>query len=235
MFFEDVQFTAAFIAGLLSFFSPCILPLVPSYFSFIAGVSMDELSQTADATVRRKIIFSTLAFVLGFSLIFILLGATAAFFSGFFQDAKAYIRIIGGVLVLVLGLHLMGVFRIRALEVEKRIHLDRKPVHLLGAFVIGMAFGAGWSPCIGPLLGSILILAGNQDTVTQGIGLLAVYSAGVALPFMILSVAVHFLFGFVRRANKALRYINVGAGVLLIATGLLLITDKFKLIAAITF
>lgn len=235
MFFEDVQFTAAFIAGLLSFFSPCILPLVPSYFSFIAGVSMDELSQTADAAVRRKIIFSTLAFVLGFSLIFILLGATAAFFSGFFQGAKGYIRIIGGVLVLVLGLHLMGVFRIRALEVEKRIHLDRKPVHLLGAFVIGMAFGAGWSPCIGPLLGSILILAGNQDTVTQGIGLLAVYSAGVALPFMILSVAVHFLFGFVRRANKALRYINAGAGVLLIATGLLLITDKFKLIAAITF
>ena len=226
--FEDVENTAAFIAGLLSFFSPCILPLVPSYFSFITGVSMDDLNRTPTATIRGKIIISTLAFVLGFSLVFILLGATAAYFSALLYGAKIYIRIAGGVIILILGLHLLGVFRIRALDVEKRIHLTHKPVHILGAFFIGMAFGAGWSPCIGPLLGSILILASNQDTVAQGIWLLALYSAGMALPFMLLSAVAHLLIGFVRRANKAMRYVNVGAGILLIVTGVLLISDKLK-------
>ncbi len=234
MFTEEIKYTAAFVAGLLSFFSPCILPLVPSYFSFITGVSLDDMSNSPNSITRGKIIISTLAFVLGFSLVFVLLGASAAYFSSFFQGARDYIRIVGGILVLVLGLHLMGVFRIRFLEMEKRVHLQQKPVHMFGAFIIGMAFGAGWSPCIGPLLGSILILAGNQDTVRQGIWLLMIYSAGVALPFMILSFVVHFLVRFVRRANKVLRYVNIGAGALLIITGLLLITDKMKLLATIT-
>jgi len=226
--FEDVEYTAAFIAGLLSFFSPCILPLVPSYFSFITGISMDDLNRTPTAKIRSKVIFSTLAFVLGFSLVFILLGATAAYFSTLLYGAKAYIRIGGGVIIFILGLHLAGIFRIRALEVDKRIHLNRKPVHILGAFFIGMAFGAGWSPCIGPLLSSILILASNQDTVSQGIWLLTIYSAGVAIPFIVLSFAAHLLIGFVRQANKAMRYINIVAGVLLILTGALLITNKLR-------
>jgi len=232
---EEIKYSAAFLAGLFSFFSPCILPLVPSYFSFIAGVSMDDLTQAAAAGVRRKIVLSTLAFVFGFSLIFIALGASAAYFSFLFQGAKAYIRIAGGVFIVLLGLHLVGILRIRFLEAEKRVHLKHKPVHFFGAVIIGMAFGAGWSPCIGPLLGSILILAGNQDTVSQGIMLLALFSAGVALPFMILSVTVHFLIGFVRRAAKAIRWINMGAGVLLIATGLLLISDKLRLLSYLSF
>jgi cytochrome c-type biogenesis protein len=233
--FEEVEYSAALIAGVLSFFSPCILPLVPSYFCFITGISMDDLRRPATSAIRRKIILSTLAFVLGFSLVFILLGATAAYFSTLLQGAKIYIRIVGGLLVILLGLHLLGILRIRALDVEKRIHLNQKPVHFLGAFAIGMAFGAGWSPCIGPLLGSILILAGNQDTVAQGVLLLSLYSAGVALPFMILSVAIHFLIGFVRRAAKAIRWINMAAGVLLIITGLLLITDKLSLLTVFAF
>ncbi|MFZ1983239.1 MAG: cytochrome c biogenesis protein CcdA [Desulfatitalea sp.] len=233
--FEEVEYSAALIAGVLSFFSPCILPLVPSYFCFITGISMDDLRQPATSAIRRKIILSTLAFVLGFSLVFILLGATAAYFSTLLQGAKLYIRIVGGLLVILLGLHLLGILRIRALDVEKRIHLHQKPVHFLGAFAIGMAFGAGWSPCIGPLLGSILILAGNQDTVAQGVLLLSLYSAGIALPFMILSVAIHFLIGFVRRAAKAIRWINMAAGVLLIITGLLLITDKMGLLTLFAF
>lgn len=234
MIFEEIEYSAAFVAGLLSFFSPCILPLIPSYFSFITGVSVEEMSGTPTSAMRGKIMVSTLAFVIGFSLVFILMGATAAYFSALLQGAKDYIRIAGGVIILVLGFHLIGLFRIKALEVDKRIHLNKKPVHILGAVMIGMAFGAGWSPCIGPLLGSILILAGNQETVGQGVLLLTTYSAGVALPFLILSAAVHYLIGFVRRANKALRFINIGAGVLLIVTGLLLITDKLRLLSYFT-
>jgi cytochrome c-type biogenesis protein len=232
---EEIKYSAAFLAGLFSFFSPCILPLVPSYFSFITGVSMEDLSRAAETGSRRKVMASTLAFVLGFSLIFIALGATAAYFSVLLQEAKDYIRIAGGVLIIVLGLHLLGILRIRALEHEKRVHLNRKPVHFLGAFLIGMAFAAGWSPCIGPLLGSILILAGNQDTVSQGVWLLTLFSAGVALPFIVLSAAIQFLIRFVRRAARAMRWINMGAGILLIATGLLLVSDRLQLLSYFAF
>lgn len=231
----DVEYSAALIAGLLSFFTPCILPLVPSYFSFITGISVDRLSGAEGAEVRRKIVLSTLAFVFGFSIVFIVLGATAAYFSTLLQGAKVYIRIVGGALIIVLGLHLMGVMRIKFLDIEKRAHLSRKPVHFMGTVLIGMAFGAGWSPCIGPMLGSILILAGNQDTVMQGVTLLSLYSAGLALPFIVLSIGIHFLIAFVRRAARAIRYLNIGAGALLILTGLLLITDKLRLLAYLSF
>ncbi len=233
--FEEVEYSAALIAGLLSFFSPCILPLVPSYFSFITGISIDRLASAEGSEVRRKIVLSTLAFVFGFSIVFIMLGATAAFFSGLLQGARVYIRLVGGALIIILGLHLMGVVRIRFLDIEKRAHLSRKPVHFMGTVLIGMAFGAGWSPCIGPMLGSILILAGNQDTVAQGIVLLSLYSAGLALPFIVLSIGIHFLIAFIRRAAKAIRYINIGAGVLLILTGLLLMTDKLRLLSYFSF
>ncbi|MBT8339515.1 MAG: cytochrome c biogenesis protein CcdA [Desulfatitalea sp.] len=228
MFGQEIEYSAALLAGLLSFFSPCILPLVPSYFSFISGISMEDLLHAPASATRTKLLISTLAFVFGFSIVFILMGATAAYFSTLLQGAKMYIRIAGGAVIMVLGLHLLGLFRIRSLDEERRIHLNKKPVHVLGAVLIGMAFGAGWSPCIGPLLGSILILAGNQDTIGQGIRLLTVYSIGLALPFLTLSVTAHFLIRFMRRASKAMRFVNIGAGLLLIATGLLLITNKLR-------
>ena len=224
--FEDVTYPVAFLYGLLSFFSPCVLPLIPSYFCFITGLSLEEVSGATKPAIRRKIIFSTLAFVLGFSLIFIILGASASYLGGLLSQHKGWIRIIGGALIILFGLHLTGILRISVFEYEKRLQIKKKPLHFLGTFVIGMAFGAGWTPCIGPILGSLLNMAMNKETVEQGMRLLSVYSAGLALPFMVLSVLINYLLAFTRKAAKVVRYANPVAGVLLIATGVLLVTNK---------
>lgn len=228
MLTEAVSFPAAFLAGLLSFFSPCVLPLIPAYFTFITGYSLEELTE-GNIEIRKKVILSTISYVLGFSVVFILMGGSASYLGGFIYKYKNLIRIIGGVLIIILGMHLTGVFRIRSLEFEKRIQIKKKPLHFLGTFIIGMAFGAGWSPCIGPLLGSILIVAGSQETVGQGMVLLGVYSAGLALPFVIISVFINFLLIFMKRASRVLKYVNVVAGILLILVGLVLVTNKLYL------
>lgn len=228
---EDISNSAAIAAGLLSFFSPCILPLVPSYFTFITGLSLEDLTGSQTTAVHRQIILSTMAFVLGFSTVFVFLGASASYLSGLILEAKTFLRIAGGVLIILLGLHLLGILRVRALLFEKRIHINHKPLHFFGVFLIGMAFGAGWSPCIGPLLGTILILAGSQESVGRGVMLLSLYSAGLAVPFLFLSIFINFLIHFVRRTAKLVRYFNYAAGVLLIMTGLLLITDKLRLLS----
>jgi cytochrome c-type biogenesis protein len=232
MFAEAVSFPAAFLAGLLSFFSPCVLPLIPAYFTFITGYSLEELTE-GNTEIRKKVILSTISYVLGFSVVFILMGGSASYLGGFIYKYKNLIRIIGGVLIIILGIHLTGVFRIRSLEFEKRIQIKKKPIHFLGTFVIGMAFGAGWSPCIGPLLGSILIVAGSQETVIQGMVLLGVYSAGLALPFVIISVFINFLLVFMKRASQVLKYVNVVAGILLILVGLVLVTNKLYLFSSL--
>lgn len=232
MFTEAVSFPAAFLAGLLSFFSPCVLPLIPAYFTFITGYSLEELTE-GNIEIRKKVILSTISFVLGFSVVFILMGGSASYLGGLIYKYKNLIRIIGGVLIIILGIHLTGVFRIRSLEFEKRIQIQKKPIHFLGTFIIGMAFGAGWSPCIGPLLGSILIVAGSQETVGQGMVLLGTYSAGLALPFVIISVFINFLLIFMKRASRVLKYVNVVAGILLILVGLVLVTDKLYLFSSL--
>ena len=231
MITEAVSFPAAFLAGLLSFFSPCVLPLIPAYFTFITGYSLEELTE-GNIAIRKKVILSTISFVLGFSVVFILMGASASYLGGFIYKYKNLIRIIGGVLIIILGIHLTGIFRIHSLEFEKRIQINKKPLHFLGTFIIGMAFGAGWSPCIGPLLGSILIVAGSQETIGQGMALLGVYSAGLALPFVIISVFINFLLVFMKRASKVLKYVNVVAGILLILVGLVLVTNKLYLFSS---
>jgi len=232
LFAETISYQAALIAGLLSFFSPCILPLIPAYFSFITGYSADELTRDSKET-RKKVIITTLVYVSGFSFIFILLGASASFLGGFISEYTYILRYIGGGIVFILGLHLLGIINIQTLNFEKRVHYTKKPIHLLGVFVIGMAFGAGWSPCIGPMLGSILIVAGNQETVAQGVLLLSVYSAGLALPFILLSFFVNRIFEIMKRASRAIVYVNKTAGVFLVILGILLITDKFKILAGL--
>jgi cytochrome c-type biogenesis protein len=226
MFAENVPYPAALLAGLLSFFSPCVLPLIPAYFTFITGLSLQQLTEDRRANVRRKVFLSTLCYVMGFSVVFILLGASASFLGGVVQKYQDIIRTAGGIIIVILGIHLTGIFRIPGLDYEKRVHIRKKPLHLFGTFIIGMGFGAGWSPCIGPLLGAILIIAGSQETIWHGIGLLATYSLGMALPFVLLSLFINFLLVFLKKTAKALKYINVAAGVLLIVVGILLATDK---------
>ena len=230
MFAESISISAAFVAGLLSFFSPCILPLIPAYFIFITGYSLNELTEGDPSKLRAKVVGSTVMFVLGFSIVFILFGAAASMLGGLVNQYQDVLRVVGGAVIIVLGLHISGVFRIRFLDVEKRMHLSQKPVHALGTVVVGMAFGAGWSPCVGPLLGSILALAAGQETVWQGMLLLAIYSLGLAIPFLVLSMFVHLVLAFVRRGTKVIRYVNITAGILMIIVGVLLIADQLRFV-----
>ena len=232
MFTETITYPAALFAGLLSFFSPCILPLIPAYFSFITGLSLDELTEDKKET-RRKVILSTLFYVAGFSFIFILFGASASFLGGFVNQYSWVIRYLGGGIILIFGFHLLGLINIKGFNFEKRIHVKKKPLHLMGTFVIGMAFGAGWSPCIGPMLGSILIVAGNQDTIVKGILLLSVYSAGLAIPFLLMSFFINSILEIMKRATKFIGVFNKVSGILLIVIGLLLIFDKFRLLGTL--
>ncbi|MBT7260233.1 MAG: cytochrome c biogenesis protein CcdA [Desulfobacula sp.] len=232
MFAETVTYPAALLAGMLSFLSPCILPLIPAYFSFITGLSLDELTQNKKET-RKKVILSTLFYVAGFSFIFILLGASASFLGGLASQYSWIVRYLGGGIILIFGLHLLGLINIKGLNFEKKFHVKEKPLHLMGTFVIGMAFGAGWSPCIGPLLGSILIVAGNQDTVMEGILLLAVYSAGLAIPFIAISIFINSILEIMKKATKFIGVLNKISGILLILIGLLLIFDKLTLLAIV--
>jgi cytochrome c-type biogenesis protein len=229
MLTETVSYSAALLAGLLSFLSPCILPLIPAYFTFITGLSLEELT-SGDAKIRKRVVISTISYVLGFSFVFILMGATASFLGNVLFKYRDIVRIMGGVFIVVLGIHLTGAVRIKLLDVEKRIHPEHKPLHALGTFVVGMAFGAGWSPCIGPMLGSILILAGNQETIREGMLLLGVYAAGLAVPFIGISFFIHYFLNVIRKAKNALHYVHMLAGVLLIVVGLLLIVDKLNLL-----
>ncbi len=233
MFSQSISFGAAFLAGLLSFLSPCVLPLIPAYFTFITGYSIEELTEDPNAKIRTDIFLSTVSFVCGFSLIFILLGASASFIGGVISVYRTYIRVIGGIFIIALGVHMTGLIRFRRLDIEKRFHFNKKPLHLLGTFLVGMAFGAGWSPCIGPLLGSILIIAGGKETVWQGVLLLSVYAAGLALPFLVLSFFIDFLLEFIKRAAKTLRYVNIVAGSILIIVGVLLLTDYYFIFSKI--
>jgi len=230
MFSQEITYSAAFLAGLLSFFSPCILPLIPAYFTYITGYSLEELTEGATSAIRARVIRSTVAYVIGFSFVFILMGASASFLGGIVLKHKDIIRLVGGILIILLGIHLTGIIRVTRLDIEKRLHLKQKPLHIFGNVLVGMAFGAGWSPCIGPLLGSILIVASNQSTIIEGILLLAVYSAGLAIPFLIISIFINFLIIFIRRSTQFMVYFNTGAGILLILVGLLLVTNKLYLL-----
>ncbi|MDI6782579.1 MAG: cytochrome c biogenesis protein CcdA [bacterium] len=230
----QVSIITAFLAGLLSFLSPCVLPLVPGYLSFISGVSLEEMKggqvQATRSRILKKVALNSLLFIFGFSFIFILLGASATFIGGFLQSKMAMLSKIAGVVIIIFGLHMAGAFNLKFLQYEKRFHAQKKPLTLLGSFLVGMAFAFGWSPCIGPILAAILIYAGAQETVHIGILLLASYSLGLAIPFFITGIAVNTFFSIFKRIKKYMRIIEIIAGVFLIILGFLIFTNKTGLL-----
>ncbi|MGO9612012.1 MAG: cytochrome c biogenesis CcdA family protein [Dissulfurispiraceae bacterium] len=220
----DISFPLAFFAGVLSFLSPCVLPLVPAYVSFVTGLSFEEL-RSSDRTF--KVMGRTLAFVLGFSTIFVSLGASSSLLGNLFFRYQDYVRIGGGILVIIFGLFIGGFLKLDFLMREKKFHLTRGPVGYVGAFVIGMSFAAGWTPCIGPILGTILIYAGSQASASYGMKLLAVYSLGLALPFVLASLAVNVFLAFIKGIHRVfMRAIMIGTSLVLIVFGILLLTNK---------
>lgn len=229
-----IGIVVAFSAGLLSFLSPCVLPLIPSYASFITGMSMAELSFTGLEGMRRRrtALVHGLLFVSGFTFIFMMLGAGATMLGSMFGYYSVWIERVGGVLLILFGLLLLGFIRLPGAERDLRIHLAHKPVGYVGTFLVGLAFGAGWTPCLGPVLASILTLAALRETLGQGMGLLFMYSLGLAVPFLLATIALrHFMVGF-QRFRTWLPWVNRVSGVLLVIVGLLLVTGSFTILAA---
>jgi len=226
---ENISLFVALSAGLLSFLSPCVLPLIPSYLAFITGVSIEELSQKENAKqVRKKVILSSLFFILGFSIVFITLGASATFIGKFLSKNIRWVEIVGGIIIILMGLHFAGIFRIRFLDRERAIHLEKKPLGLPGTLLVGIAFGAGWTPCVGPILGSILTLAATTQSLAKGIILLAFYSAGLGIPFLIAGIIIYKFFEYFKSIRKYFKAIELGGGILLIIVGVALLAGYFS-------
>jgi cytochrome c-type biogenesis protein len=224
--------TFAALSGLLSFLSPCVLPLVPSYLSFVTGMTLDDLQEGHD---RRVVLVHSALFVAGFSVVFVLMGATASFLGQFLRAYETWVMRIGGALIILFGLHLLGVFRIGTLMREKRMYLADKPAGKLGTIAVGAAFGAGWTPCIGPVLGSILTLASASQSVWSGVGLLFVYSLGLAVPFLLAALALDWFLNAFRRFRRFIPIVEKTSGVVLILLGLLLVSNKMTVLSAYLF
>src|SRR3954463_6009847 len=228
---QNVSLLAAFAAGFLSFVSPCVLPLIPGYISFVSGVSVEEMrSDAAPAASRVQIFFTSLAFVIGFSIVFVALGASATAVGKFLFAKLPLLTKIAGAVLIVFGLHTMGVFRLAFLDTEKRVHQQRKPAGPLGALLVGVAFAFGWTPCIGPILGGILAIAGSKNSVTEGITLLAVYSLGLGIPSLLTSLAITQFFGAAKKIRRYYHGIELASGALLIIIGVLILTGQLTII-----
>jgi cytochrome c-type biogenesis protein len=227
----DVSFGAALAYGALSFLSPCVLPLVPPYLVYISGISLDELqvSDQPDAIKQsRKVMQAAMAFVLGFTTVFVLLGATASFFGQMLRSQLPLLSTLAGVLIIIMGLHFLGVFRIGWFNREVRYQTKNQPAGLLGAYAVGMAFAFGWTPCIGPVLAAILSVAANSESVGQGMALLATYSLGLGIPFLIAGYSVSSFMAFFRRFKTHLLTVERIMGVLLVLTGILFLSGAMQ-------
>lgn len=228
---SDVSLWIAFTAGILSFFSPCVLPLIPSYLTYITGLSFGQLQEAHPGSkVRLIVVAHSLTFICGFSVVFIVLGGIVGLASAGFQEhlraGLVWVERIGGALIILFGIHLTGLFHFGVLLGEKRIHLHDKPTGYFGTFIVGLAFAAGWTPCIGPILASILMIAATSGQAGHGLLLLTVYSAGLGIPFLVAGLLFHHFLSFFQHFRKHIRLTEIVTGTLLIAVGLLLISGK---------
>jgi cytochrome c-type biogenesis protein len=226
---SDVSLIAAFLAGVVSFVSPCVLPLVPSYITFITGVSFDELTaEDKTGRIRRLTILHSLAFIVGFSIVFIALGATATATGRFLREYQDLLRQVGGVLITLFGVYLTGLLPIPALSREAKFRMTSKPLGLFGSVLVGITFAAGWTPCIGPILGSILVYASTSEKAGTGVLLLSVYSLGLGLPFFLASLGMNTFLAASRKLRSSLRTIEIVSGIVLILFGIALVTNLFR-------
>jgi cytochrome c-type biogenesis protein len=224
----ELSILVAFVGGLFSFLSPCVLPLFPSYLSYITGMSVEELKSAADDRRRRRwILAHSLAFVTGFSMVFVGMGASFSALGQFLFDYRDRIRFAGGLLIIVFGLYIAGVLRLDFLGRYQRFQLRTKPAGLLGSWLVGVTFAIGWTPCVGPILGSILSLAGAAETVSTGVALLVAYSAGLALPFLLSSIALGAFLAAFRRFRPWIPVVERVSGALLVLVGVLVATNYF--------
>lgn len=242
---ENVTLLAAFGAGLLSFISPCVLPLIPGYLSYVSGLSVDEMRggpaaaglpggaavAVAAPVARRRVVVASLAFILGFSIVFISLGASASAVGQFLMSRLSMVEKIAGAIIVVFGLHTMGVLRIEWLYQEKRVQTSKRPVGIIGAGLVGMAFAFGWTPCLGPILAGILAVAAAQDSVADGVRLLSAYSLGLGVPFLATALAIDKFFAAFAKIRHHYHTIEIVSGALLVVIGVLIFTNRFTIIA----
>ncbi|MBY0612118.1 MAG: cytochrome c biogenesis protein CcdA [Beijerinckiaceae bacterium] len=223
----DVTYPAAAVAGLLSFLSPCVLPLVPPYLTYLAGSTLDQLANGRDASVNRRALLCALLFVAGFSTVFVLLGASASALGGLLRQHLVMFGYIAGVLIIIMGLHFLGVFRVALFMREARLQVD-KPAGFLGAYAMGLAFAFGWTPCIGPVLAAILTVAGKEASVSHGMTLLAAYSAGLGVPFLLAAFAMKPFVAALKRFRRHIGLVEKATGALLVLTGVAFLTGSIS-------
>ncbi|MBI4400776.1 MAG: cytochrome c biogenesis protein CcdA [Nitrospirae bacterium] len=228
---QQTSLMAAFLAGLLSFVSPCVLPLVPSYISYVTGLSVDQLADAAERhRFRESIVLNSLLFIAGFSGVFIAFGASASLIGQVLISYQDYLRKIGGVLIILFGLYLLGVLDLNFLTTEKRLHFRSRPAGYLGSFLIGVAFAAGWTPCVGPVLGTILLYASTTDALTDGVTLLISYSLGLGLPMFATALGVDRFLSYFKQVRSYLRWVSIVSGGLLLVVGAMIYANSLALL-----
>ena len=225
---QDLSLYLALAAGFLSFLSPCVLPMVPSYLAFLTGLSFEELTREQPKKLRRRILTHSLLFILGFSALFTLMGASATLIGQFLMAHRDTIRIVGGILVILFGLFISGLFSFAFLQREKKLHLRAKPLGYLGSFLVGVTFAAGWTPCVGPFLSSMLLYASTAENLRSGILLLFFYSLGLGIPFFACSLALNSFLSVFQKTRRYLGVFTKVGGALLVIVGVLLLINSFE-------